>query len=267
MNRGKIVLIAIVIYFTIFAFINVNKEKDINKEILSKVVYVKDGVLDKKNEGKLVVVSGKIKYDSLVSFLELDENFGSIKISREVKDYVKEYDEDDKEYHYKWKEREEPSTNDENYLKQILSEEKVSKVMIGNFELDKKGLSLIPTDKYYAKQEVIGELSSTGLYYTNDSEEENIKEGDMMLTYKYYNLDKHPYMSVLAVQKGNSFVPYKVDKKHQVYQVFTKVVDSKAKLSKELKLNVKRTTKGKILFIIMIIGIGVFLIVDNKKKA
>ena len=139
--------------------------------------------------------------------------------------------------------------------------------MIGDFELDKKGKALLPTDKYYAKQEVIGELSSTGLYYTNDPEEENIKEGDMRLTYKYYNLEKHPYLSVLAIQKGHSFVPYKYDKKHSVYQVFTSQVSNKVKLEEELNKNVKKTTKGKFLFIIMIVGIGIFFIVDNKKKA
>ena len=89
----------------------------------------------------------------------------------------------------------------------------------------------------------------------------------MRLTYKYYDLEKHPNMTILAVQKGNSVVPYEVDKKTQVYQVFTKKVDTKEKLEKELQLNVKRTTKGKTLFILMILAVGIFFIVDNRKKA
>ena len=42
-------------------------------------------------------------------------------------------------------------------------------------------------------------------------------------------------------------------------------VDTKEKLSKELKTNVKKTIKGKTLFILMILGLGIFFIVDNKK--
>ena len=265
-SRGKIILAIVVVYFTIFAFININKEKDMNKDILDKVVYVTDGVVNPKNEGKLVLVSGKIDYDNLVSFIEL-EDFNSIKVNRKVEDYVKVYDEDDEEYEYKWVEREKPlESNDGDYLKTIVSEEKVSNVKIGDFELDEKGLSLIPADKYYSKQEKIGDLITTGIDYSRDPYEEDLKEGDMKITYKYYDLDKRPYLSVLAVQKGNSFVPYKVDRKKSFYQVFTSKVDSEKKLTKELELNVKRTKKGKFLFILMILGIGIFFIVDNKSN-
>ncbi|MBR3230389.1 MAG: hypothetical protein IKF91_06160 [Bacilli bacterium] len=265
-SKGKIILAIVVIYFTIFAFININKEKDMNKDILDNVVYVTDGVVNPKNEGKLVLVSGKIDYDNLVGFLEL-ENFSSIKVNRKVEDYVKIYDEDNNEYEYKWVERKESlENNDGDYLKKIISEEKVSSIKIGDFELDEKGLSLIPADKYYSKQEKVGDLITKGIYYSRDPDEENLKEGDIKITYKYYDLDKNPYLSVLAVQKGNSFVPYKVDKKKSFYQVFTSKVDSKKKLTKELELNVKRTKKGKFLFIVMIIGVGIFFIIDNKSS-
>ena len=265
-SKGIIILFVIVIYFIIFAFINIDKEKSLNKEILDKVVYVTDGIIDSKNEGKLVLVSGKIKYDNLVSFIELD-NFNSIKINRKVEDFVKEYDEDSGEYEYKWKERKEPLENsNDDYLKKIVSEEKISNIKIGDFELDKKGLSLIPTDKYYSKQEKVGMLTTKGIYYSNDPDEENLKEGDIKITYKYFDLDKNPYLSVLAVQKGNSFVPYQIDKKKSFYQVFTSKVDTEKKLAKELDLNIKRTKKGKFLFIFMILVIGIFLIVDNKRN-
>lgn len=267
MSKGKIILIIIVVYFSFFAVININKEKDINKDILDKVIIVNDGRLDNNNEGKLVLVSGKIEYDKLVSFLELDESFGTIKISRKVEDYKKIYNEDRKDYEYKWVERNKPLDNNNNdYLNTLVSESKVSNVKIGSYNLDDKGLELIPTDKYYSKQDNIGDLITTGIDYSRDPYEEDLIEGDMKLTYKFYDLEKNPYLSILAVQKDNSFIPYVIDKKNSVYQVFVGKIDNKDKLSKELDLNVKRTTKGKILFILIIIGIGVFLIVDNKKK-
>ena len=266
-SKGKIILVIVILYFAIFAIINVNKEKNLNKEILEKVTIIKDGKINKDMEGRLVLVSGKIIYDSLVSFDELDEGFGTIKISRKVEDYVKYKDENDNnnKYHYKWVERKNSYETDDNFLNSIVSEEKVAKVYIGDYELDRKGLDLIPVNKYYAKQESIGGLITTGLTYSRDPYEEDLKEGDIQLTYKYYPLEKYPYMSVLARQKGNSFIPYKVDKKTAVYQLFTSKVDNKDKLSKELKLNVKRTKRGKFLFIIMILVVGIFLIIDSKK--
>ena len=86
LSKGKIILIVIVVYFIIFAIINVNKEKGINEDILESVVYVTDGKVDAKNDGKLVLVSGRISYDNLVSFLELNPDFGTIKINRKVEE-------------------------------------------------------------------------------------------------------------------------------------------------------------------------------------
>ena len=266
LSKGKIILAIVVIYFAVFAVINIKKEKDINQEILDKVVYVDNGKVDKKNEGKLVLVTGKIGYDNLVTFIELDEEFGSIKINRKVEDYIK-YKDSNGKIKYKWEERKEPlSDNEGDYLKEILSTEKISKVSIGEYSLDEKGLELIPTDKYYSDQEQVGDLVKSSGSYTRDKWEEDLKEGDIKLTYKYYDLNKYPYMSILAVQKGNSFIPYKVDKKTEVYKVFPGKVNTKEKLTKELKLSEKRTAKGKTLFILMIIAVGVFFIVDNKKK-
>ena len=265
-SKGKIILIIVVLYFVIFAIINVNKEKKINKKVLNKVIIVKNGKLDKNNEGKLVLVSGKISYDKLVSFDELDESFGTIKIKRTVEDYVKYKDETSNKYSYDWKERKESLEADDNFLHSIVSDDKISQVKIGDYQLDDKGLDLIPLNKYYAKQEYISDLTTKGLFYARDPWLEDIEEGDIRLTYKYYDLDKYPYLSVLAVQKGNSFVPYQVDKKTEVYQVFASKVDAVDKLEKKLKINVKNTKRGKSLFIIMIVGIGIFLIVDNKKN-
>lgn len=264
LSKGKVILIAIVIYFAIFAVININKEKKYNEEILKKVVYVTNGKLDEKNEGKLVLVSGKIGYDELVTFDELD-NFKTIKIKRTVEDYVKYNDETTNETEYKWNERKVAKEGETDFLKTVISEEKVSKVNIGDYELDEHGLDLIEDDRYYSGQEEIAGLTTTGINYERDPSEENLEEGDVRLTYNYYDLKKHPYMSVLAVQKGNSFVPYIVDKKTSVYQVFDHKVNTKAKLQKELKTNVKKTTKGKFLFIIMILTVGIIMIIDNKK--
>ena len=35
-TKGKVILVALIAYFTIFAFININKEKELNKKIQKK---------------------------------------------------------------------------------------------------------------------------------------------------------------------------------------------------------------------------------------
>lgn len=267
MSKGKIILVIIVVYFIVFGIINVNIEKKAHKEILDKVIIIKDGKVDKKNDNKIVLVVGKVDNNEPVSFLELDENFKTIKIKRTVEDYVKVKDEETNKVSYEWKERTKPLTNNDNdFLKEIVSEEKISDIKIGDFKLDDKGKELVPAHKYYSKQESIGELTTKGIAYERDPWEEDLQEGDIRLTYQYYELDKYPYLSVLAVQKGNSFIPYKIDKKRELYQVFEGKIDTKEKLAKSLKIKEKSTIRGKTLFIIMILGIGIFLIVDSKKK-
>lgn len=263
-TKGKVILALIIIYFAVFAVINVNKEKEINKDILNKVIFVTDGKIDKKNEGKLVVVSGKISYDEPVTFIEL-EDFKTIKAKRKVEDYIKV--EEDGKTKLEWVERKEPlENNDGDFLKVLTTEEKIANVKVGEYTLDSHGLELIPADRRYSKQEKVGDLITTGLDYSRDPYEEDLKEGDMRITYTYYELEKYPNMSILAVQKGDSFIPYEYDKKNEVYQLFVGKIENKEQLSKQLKLNVKKTVKGKTLFIIMILGVGVFLIVDNRKK-
>lgn len=264
LTKGKIILIIVIIYFVVFAIININKEKSMNSEILDKVVIVKNGKLDSKNEGKIVLVSGKISYDKLVTFPEL-ENLKTIKLNRKVEDYQKYYNKRNNKEELKWFERLTP-LNGDSYLDNITSEEIISNIEIGDYKLDSYGLSLIPTDSYYSKQESIFDLTTTGISYERDPWEEELQEGDMKITYKYYDIEKYPYMSIIAIQKGNSFIPYQYDNKTNFYQVFSKKVDTKEKLKKELKENVKNTTKGKFLFIIMILGVGIFFIVDNKKR-
>lgn len=266
LSKGKIILLLVVIYFSVFALININKEKNINNDILDNVTYISDGKLDPKNDGKLVLVTGKISYDNLESFIELDENFGAIKINRKVEDYIKYYDNNKNEYKYKWLERKELVDNtEEDYLKTITSSEKISNITVGEYVLDDVGKEKLPTKSYYDKEESIGGLTTIGRFYTRDPWEENLEEGDIKLTYKYYDVEKNPYISILAVQKDNSLIPYKVDNKKEVYQIFIGKVDTKDKLTKELNVNVKHRVKGKTSFIVLIIIIGIFLIVDNKK--
>lgn len=264
-TKGKIILAVIVIYFIIMGIININKEKDDNELILDKVTIVNDGKVLKENEGKLVLVTGKIEYDGKISFLENSDTFDSFKVIRKVEDY-QEIEKNDNKKHYDWVERKEGFDSKE-YLYTIYSETKTLDTKIGEFVLDETGMNKVEAKELYInKDNKIGDLEFDGLFYSKLSHEDNPQVGDMRVTYHYFNTNKYKSISILAEQKGDSFIPYKLNNKKEIYIVYNGEINTKEKLENQLKLQVKRDSKGKILFILMILGIGIFFIVDNKKK-
>ena len=238
MTKGKIIILTLIVLLAVIAFINILREKDINAEILKKVTIVTDGKINKDNEGKLVLVTGKINYTVPVSFSELDEDFKTIKITRKVEDYIKHKNKKTKKEKLKWVERKNITEASEgNYLSQIISENKISDIKVGEFTLDQKGIMKLPTDEYYNKKESIEGLTTNGVSYSRDPSEKDLQENDVKLTYKYYDIEKNPYITVLAVQKDNSFIPYEVNEKQKVYKLYVGKIDTKEKLAEKLNNN------------------------------
>ncbi|MDD6223652.1 MAG: TMEM43 family protein [bacterium] len=253
-TKAKIILVVIVAYFIIMAMINVNTEKNDNKQMLEDVIMITDGKYNSKNDGKLVLVTGKIKYDDEITFNELDEEIKSFKVERTVKRFGKNEDS------YTWEE----VSKEENENLYTVTETK--EFYIGDYKIDGEGLKKIRTNSIYSKQEKIGNMEFTGLYYTIKDREENPKVGDLRITYRYFDLDKEKNISILAKQTKNGLETYDASKNNKVYYVFTKKIDTKEKLENVLEKNVKTTVRGKSLFIILILGLGIFFIADNKKK-
>ena len=265
-SKGTIILIALVIYFGIMAIININKDKDINKEILKEVTIVKDGKVNKKNEGKLVLVTGKISYDDKIKFSELNSEIDSFKVTRKVEDYIS-YKTPGGSKSHKWINREEAKNKESDNILDTLYTTTIEKeTKVGQFELDNIGMSKIKNSKIFKDDSKIGNLEMTGLYYSDPAhEEDGEKVGDVKITYTYFDTEKIPYLTILAEQKENTFIPYKM-KGQDVYKVIEGKINSKELLKVELKQEVKTTSKGKILFIAMILGLGTFFILDNKKQ-
>lgn len=265
---GIIVLVVIVFYFTFMGNKNINKEKADNEKILDTVVYVEDGKIDPANEGKLVLVSAKYEFDGEISFLEIPDPIKSFKVKRIVEDYVETTNSQGKVSH-EWKEREEvdEGTVSFDYLDVITSEEVTLPVMVGEFKLDELGMSKVTNLKRLIdKTLVIGDLEFDGLFYSLLAHEDNEKVGDMRIHYMYYDTSEYDSLSVLAKQVGDSFEPYDLDDKTQIYSVYDGVVNDPKTLEEQLGKEVKTNTKGKFLFILLIVGVGAFLIIDNKKK-
>ncbi|MCQ2580052.1 MAG: TMEM43 family protein [Treponemataceae bacterium] len=265
-SKGKIILFVVVVYFAIMGIKNTNKDKSLNADLLKEVTVVSDGKINPANDGKLVLVAGKISFDGSIIFEELDEGFNSFKVTRKVKDFVT-YERENGKKGYEWKERTEADPNASELIDFVYSTEKTLTPNVGEFVLDDFGLSLVKTNQYFNKQESICGLKWTGLNYGNPAHKDEDEVGDVNISYDFYDVDAHPYLSVLAVQSGNTFKPYVVGKKQQVYNVYPEKIDTVEKLKEQLALQVKSNTRGKILFILLIVAVGALLIVDSKKNS
>lgn len=265
-GKGTIILVALVLYFGVMAVINVNKDKDINKEILKEVIIVKDGKVYKKNDSKLVLVTGKISYDGTVRFSELNSEIDSFKVTRKVEDYIS-YKTPGGTKSHKWVNREKVKDAESDNILDTLNTVTIKKdTKIGQFELDRIGMDKIKNSKIFKDDSKIGNLEMTGLYYSDPAHEEDGEEvGDVKVTYTYFDTEKTPYLTVLAEQNGNTFIPYRM-KGQEVYKVMEGIINTNKLLKAELKKEVKTTSKGKILFIAMILALGIFFILDNKKE-
>lgn len=264
-TKGKIILIIIVIYFSFMGYKNISKEKDNNNLLLDQVTIVSDGKVDSDNDGKLVLVTGKISYDGNISFIELGKQFDTFKVERIVEDY-KKVETTSGNFSNKWVKRKKEIESDD-YLYLITSETKCLDTKIGEFSIDDIGMSKVDANELFIDREIkIGNLQFDGLAYSDLDHKDNEQIGDMRIKYFYYNTDKNKYISILAEQHGDSFIPYKIDKKTEIYNVYNGRIDTIEKLKDKLNSETKSNASGKILFILMIIGAGTFFILDSKKK-
>lgn len=263
-TKGKIILIIVIAYFAIMGVKNINKEKSTNSDILKKVTVVSDGKIDPANEGKLVLVCGKISFDGKIAFEELDEPINSFKVSRKVEEFF-EYAKDGKK-HYEWRERTTADQNASKLLDFLYSTEKTITPNVGEFFLDEQGLDLVKANDRYTKQESIANLKHNGLFYTNPAHDDLDVPGDVRIDYRYYDVDENPYLSVLAEQHGKTFKPFEMGKNNEVYRVFKGQIDNTDKLKEELDKQVKKNKSGRIWFIGFIALVGIGLIISSKKN-
>ena len=192
-------------------------------ELEKTYIEVKSDTVDSKNEGKLVATSGKIINEEELT----DSKFGvTIKtpvLTRTVEMYQwdekSDNDEDgDTTYYYekKWSDTIIDSSSfhqsgHENPDHKLYDDEVFtsSDVKVGTFSLSNDQLMMLSTKGTYTDfdQEVIHSLDLTvsNNYITNSSNIDSPKIGDVRISFHYNDSTE---VSVLAVQKGNSFAPF-----------------------------------------------------------
>ncbi len=264
-SKGKIIAALFVVYLIVIGIKVVGKRKESNAQILKDVTVVQNGKLESENDGKLVLVSGKLEVENFLQLPELTNPIATFKVERSVKEYTKTTDEKG-ENHYDWEDRTAPKAYPSNLLDTLVTETVTVPVKLGDFTIDKTGVSKLKARDNFLNFDIpsIQGLEFDGLRYTNPAHKDNEYVGDVALDYRYYNLEKYPEVSILARQSGSTFVPYVMDK-NEIYEVWTEKVDSVSALNKKLQEQVESDKKSRIIFIVIFVAFVALLTLSSKK--
>lgn len=179
-----------------------------------------------ENDGKLVIVSGKIEAANTLK----DEYFGvmksTYKMARIVETYQweKQCEADKCDYLKVWSEG--INNTDDNEHKnpetaQFSNEEYAqTNLPLGEYILSDKLIHDIVYDTVMGPDEIAGIYTGSykliGEYITNSEDLDNPKIGDWRIHYEYA---KDKKVTVVAKQAGNSFGPYYTSNKKEIYSI------------------------------------------------
>ena len=193
------------------------------KEMDKKVIDITSDKINPKNEGKLIATSGKLQNDE-----ELSDDIFNVKVTTpimkrivEVYQWKEESDTDDNgnttyRYEKTWSDEiidsaefHETGHENLNYKKYENEVFTSNNVKVGAFTLSSNQVESLSTKAYYGNfnEETISNLGFTTFnsYITTSKDMNNPEIGDIRISFKYNNSKE---ISVLAVQKGNSFVNF-----------------------------------------------------------
>ncbi len=206
-NIGKIILIVLgvaLIALGAKTFMDIPAQK----AALEAAVYLDEPVVLPENEGKLVIVHGKVEMTQPVYDEELGLTLDTIHAYRYDEEYASTYNEDNEPV-YQWRSKGTKSL--------------VGKAGIGEFELDARVLYLFPTESYY-KDFDPEEIRKYGTsmsknavrtyvlvdaynYYaeTTSLRHGREKEGDKASYYRYHDTSVYDEITtIVAIQQGNT---------------------------------------------------------------
>ena len=200
---------------------NVKNIKTVD-ELRKNYVDVSISPIDSANEGKLVALTGKMTIeDSALVDEVFNVEIKSAKLKRVVEMYQWTETQSEEEgkttysYEKKWSEGRIDSSEFNESAKHSnpsiefeSTEYKANNIKLGDFSLSSKQINQLPasdalrldSEKTYKEGYTVN-----GLYLTNAKSMDNPEIGDIRIKFLYANYED---ISILAVQKGNSFVDY-----------------------------------------------------------
>ena len=268
-RKIKIVIYIIVVIFSVFLIAKaIKQESGANPEILDKVVILDEAKVLPENEGKLVLVSGKLKASEVFK----DNTFGieldTFRVNKTVEMY--QYKAGNDEVGYEWKDKVEKKTITSgsggiyrNPEKSMSSINKCDKAYLGEFTVSEQLTQRINDNEKVELPEIEG-FKRKGEYLTNSKWGPSV--GDIRIKMSYVNLEKLGDISILAKQVGDGFEEYKLDTGAYAFNVYQTKISNKEELAKALEQDSKNMAGGMIFIIIVLIIIGIILFRDNIKN-
>lgn len=268
-KKIKIVIYIIVVIFSVFLIAKaIKQESGANPEVLDKVVILNEAKVLPENEGKLVLVSGKLKASEVFK----DNTFGieldTFKVNKIVEMY--QYKAGTDEVGYEWNEKDEKKSIVSgsggiyrNPKKSMSSIKKCDKAYLGEFTVSEKLTQRINDNEKVELPEIEG-FKRKGEYLTNSKWGPSV--GDIRIKMSYVNLEKLGDISILAKQVGDGFDEYKLDTGAYAFNVYQTKISNKEELAKALEQDSKNMAGGMIFIIIVLIIIGIILSRTNIKN-
>lgn len=228
MSNKKKGILFIILAIILFAgtILNYNNKNAVANELNDNYIDIASDIIDSKNNGKLVALSGKLEYDNeVLKDSDFNVNASSPVLKRNVEVFVwieeeqvengqtsyvyskKWMDElvDSKKFHFQ--ERYENPTKLDYESKTITAKN----IKVGAFNLSKNEIKSLRTTKKLDLTNISKKKLPKGYkvidnYLTNSKNIESPEVGDIRITYTYNNDQE---VSILAQQKDNNLTYYK----------------------------------------------------------
>jgi len=251
-------------------------DKNLNSvmaEVKDTLVAVEDAKISPENEGKPVLISGKLYVKNEIKDEEFNVSVKSSKLNRTV--YIYRWDkqkieteDDDAETRYEWvkvwsNRVEHPGYKGNPTEKPIEDKEFINKVYLGDFTVNHADMKRFATKSVTSEGLDATTAKRFGLTVANGCLTNAIREraniGDVMIEFTYVDLDAVNTVSMVGMQKGNELVPYIGKGKGTLHDLWTE------QMSKDDVFNyVSKNSKGRkilaaIVFVILgLIGLNFF---------
>lgn len=267
----KVVYLLILGLFVFLAAKGVIQGKGSPEEIAEKIVEIEDAKILEENEGKLVLISGKMKTKEILEFKEQGVKVNSPVLERNVEFYQYMRDEDNYDLIVRGWSNEEPESRLKdiktgeiytNPFQAIESDAKYASVTIGDFTIDAEIIKYMQPNAVVTVFDPIphGYRVMEDTILTNTLENQ-VEIGNYRMEFYYLDLDldETNEYTFIGQQKDGKIEEYKLDTGRGVLQNFEGVLN-KDEVVEEFR---KRETRGQyvsfiLLGIIAVIGFFVF---------
>lgn len=221
-SAGKIISFALLMFMIFLTVRFFNQSSGAREEVAEKIVILEDTEILEENEGKLVLLTGKMTSKDILKFEEYGVEVNSPILERKVEmyQYVSDTDEQDREIvKRKWSDdtpEEEiyDEVEKETYYNpdmKVESDTLYGEVYIGNFLIDKDIIKKLKTNTIYTDLKEVLDFKIKDENILTNVQEDKTRIGNLRIQFKYLDLEKAGEYTIVGKQSGDKIVEYKLD--------------------------------------------------------